>query len=49
MGCNISKEIGAASSKQLTVLAVVHEKEGQATVKETKSNEETMVSGIMPM
>jgi hypothetical protein len=47
MGCNTSKETGAASSKQSTGPAV--QAKGQASVKETKSNEETMVSGEMPM
>lgn len=40
MGCNTSKETGAASSKQSTGPAV--QAKGQASVKETKSNEETM-------
>ena len=47
MGCNTSKETGAASNKQSTGPAV--QAKGQASVKETKSNEETMVSGEMPM
>ena len=49
MGCNTSKETGAASSERSTGPAVLQAK-GQASVKETKSNEETtMVSGEMPM